>query len=221
MSLFRAMHAQGKSLAVGLEAANALPNHYQDLLPDFIRQIRPDVVVETGVATGISSDRILGALDANEHGHLYSVDPQPCAGLFEIDHPRWKTYKYVSREVLAPIFRYTGAWDMFLHDSEHGVWCQTFEYELAWRFVRPGGYILSDDLTWGSPPHDAWGKFCARRGVRSGKFGCCGVVRKPLDACAVPTSHVEIEEANKDAIATANLAAQIYRAIPGATDRVA
>ena len=38
------------------------------------RKLKPDVVVETGVASGVSSSYILCALHENEHGQLYSID---------------------------------------------------------------------------------------------------------------------------------------------------
>ena len=38
------------------------------------RSIKPGIVVETGVASGISSAYILRALDKNNHGKLFSID---------------------------------------------------------------------------------------------------------------------------------------------------
>ncbi|MFC1897710.1 hypothetical protein ACFLX8_04000 [Chloroflexota bacterium] len=38
------------------------------------RQLRPDVVVETGIASGVSSSYILCALEENKDGQLYSID---------------------------------------------------------------------------------------------------------------------------------------------------
>jgi hypothetical protein len=38
------------------------------------RALQPTIVVETGVANGISSHYILLAMHKNEHGHLYSID---------------------------------------------------------------------------------------------------------------------------------------------------
>jgi len=44
------------------------------LLYYLIRVIKPAIVVETGVASGISSLFILQALNDNDYGHLYSID---------------------------------------------------------------------------------------------------------------------------------------------------
>ena len=38
------------------------------------RRQNPDIVVETGVASGVSSSYILCALEKNGHGELYSID---------------------------------------------------------------------------------------------------------------------------------------------------
>ena len=43
-----------------------------------MRHARPDVVVESGVALGISSRVLLEALSLNDRGHLWSIDlPHP------------------------------------------------------------------------------------------------------------------------------------------------
>ena len=40
--------------------------------------MRPDVVVETGVAHGVTSRIVLEALGQNDHGYLWSIDlPHP------------------------------------------------------------------------------------------------------------------------------------------------
>jgi len=73
-------------------------------------------------------------------------------------------------------------WDLFLHDGDHDVMAQTFEYELAWRYLKPGGWLLSDDYTWGLPEHGAWRNFLARHGnppMRA--LGACAIVQKPLN----------------------------------------
>lgn len=36
--------------------------------------------------------------------------------------------------------------DVFIHDSDHSIPCQLFEYELAWEWLRTGGILLSDDI---------------------------------------------------------------------------
>lgn len=168
------------------------PNHYQDHLRGIILAETPSVVVETGVLHGVSSDRILEALDEIGKGTLHSIDPSPPDGIFDVDHPRWTKYRTTSVDALLRVYEHTGAWDIFLHDSDHEVWCQTFEYELAWHFVRAGGLIMSDDTTWGypDPDHGAWDAFCDRHGVCAQMFGNMGVVRKPRTRERLPAADV-------------------------------
>lgn len=214
--LFEAMHAQGLELAAGIEVSNALPNHYQDLLPEFLANVRPGLIVETGAATGISTDRILSTLDRNDRGVLYSVDPDPCAVLFDIMHPRWLPRRKFSQDALADIFLESGAWDVFLHDSDHGVWCQTFEYEVAWHFVKDRGYILSDDISWGNPPHHAWDLFCERHSLSPWKLGNASVVRKPFRSDKLEQTNEVIQRA----MSLADAACITYRQVPGASDQI-
>ena len=78
-----------------------------------------------------------------------------------IVHPRFTLIRKLSQDALGPLFDEVGLFDMFIHDSDHCEEVQTFEYEAAWRMVRPGGIIVSDDIAWGIPPHRSWHKFLA------------------------------------------------------------
>ena len=157
---------------------------YQAQLHEIIKSWRPYVVVETGVMSGISTHAILSAMDEVDRGILYSIEPNSCSGIMTITHPRWQQCKARSQDVLGLIFRQTGPWDVFLHDSDHEVACQTFEYECAWWFVRPGGLVISDDVCWGKnagdgPEHGAWDAFCKRHEVTAFELGAARAVRKP------------------------------------------
>lgn len=150
-------------------------NRFHQELYTFIYDLKPEVVVETGFATGKSAMQILAAMDANDHGSLYSVE---CFVNQPIFHPRLNFYRGMSYDHLVPIFLKSGPWDVFLHDSDHEVGCQTFEYELAWAFLRPGGVLMSDDYEWGT--HRAWARFCDRHGVKSRTIlGTVAYCRKP------------------------------------------
>jgi predicted O-methyltransferase YrrM len=115
-----------------------------------VKRLRPDRVVETGVADGLSTTVILKALDENNRGMLTSIDvardvgrlvPQRLRSRWEF---RWIDGKHSRRE-LARVAREFRSIDMFLHDSEHTYYHQRFEYELAWSVLRSGGLLLSDD----------------------------------------------------------------------------
>lgn len=120
------------------------------------RLVRPAVVVETGVGSGISSWSFLAAMHQNQLGALYSIDlPIPNSmqlpGVGHLVPPELKS-KWVltlgpSAKVMPRIFSEVGPVDMFLHDSRHSYTNQMMEYRLAWQNLRPGGVLISDDVS--------------------------------------------------------------------------
>jgi predicted O-methyltransferase YrrM len=119
------------------------------------RALRPDVVVETGVAYGITSTYILQALEQNGRGRLVSVDLPPLSrqsarfvGIVipsSLQH-RWDLRVGVSRRVLPQLLRDVGSVDLFVHDSLHTYWNMRREFELVWPRLRPGGVLIADDV---------------------------------------------------------------------------
>jgi hypothetical protein len=64
---------------------------------------------------------------------------------------RWSYIKGSSRRRLPPLLSRLGNIDLFIHDSMHTEHNVRFELERAWAYLRPGGFILVDDvdLNWG------------------------------------------------------------------------
>ena len=117
------------------------------------RALRPRVVVETGVGSGVTTSFILQALAANDEGHLWSIDLPPIgaeefAGSFVPQHlrSRWTLIRGRSRDVLPRRLKDLPAVDVFLHDSLHTTRNMTFEFQTAWKKMTPGGILLSDDI---------------------------------------------------------------------------
>jgi predicted O-methyltransferase YrrM len=126
-------------------------------LPDFCyvicRALRPRVVVETGVGSGVTTSFILQALTANDDGHLWSIDLPPMgaeqfAGSFvpEPLRSRWTLLRGRSRDLLPRLLTDLPAPDVFLHDSLHTTRNMTFEFQAAWQKMNAGGILLSDDI---------------------------------------------------------------------------
>lgn len=125
-----------------------------------VRHQRPDKIVETGVAHGVSSRFVLDALDRNDLGHLWSIDLPPLGSRWR-DHVgiavgggflhRWSLIKGSSRRRLRPLLARLGVIDLFIHDSLHSERNLRFELENAWAALRPGGTIVIDDIdvNWG------------------------------------------------------------------------
>ncbi|MBV9451232.1 MAG: class I SAM-dependent methyltransferase [Streptosporangiaceae bacterium] len=116
---------------------------------------RPETVVETGVAHGLTSRVVLEGLNRNGRGHLWSVDlPAVDSAL----HPeigmavsaglrsRWTYVRGTARERLPGLLAELTAIDMFIHDSLHTGRNQRFELESAWAALRPGGVAVVDDI---------------------------------------------------------------------------
>lgn len=159
-------------------------------LYSIVRALRPQAVVETGVANGESSTIILQALEANDSGQLYSIDllpPQPnpsLANSVDLYLPRgrgigwlvpeelrgrWQLLTGDAREVLPRLLMDLGHIDMFLHDSHHSYEHMLFEYEVAWSHLNPGGVLLSDDCA--CPAFDEFQRRTAAQGAVYGTLG--------------------------------------------------
>ena len=129
------------------------------LLYHLIRWLRPRVVVETGVANGISSTFILSAMEANKKGQLYSID---WPGDHELSflpkgketgwmvpdqlRSRWSLQIGRTEENLARMLATIENIDMFLHDSDHSYATMMYEYKTAWPYLKNNGLLLSDDV---------------------------------------------------------------------------
>ena len=124
------------------------------------RHLRPDKVVETGVAHGVTSRFVLEAMERNGGGHLWSVDLPPLernwqkhVGVAVGDRfaDRWSYIKGSSRRRLPELLSRLGQIDLFIHDSLHSKRNVLFELDRAWPALRPGGAIVVDDIdaNWG------------------------------------------------------------------------
>ena len=120
-----------------------------------VRHLRPQRIVETGVAHGVTSRFILEALARNGGGRLWSIDLPPLqtewqdqVGIAVSDElrDRWTLVRGSSRVRLAPLLVALGAIDLFVHDSLHSRRNVLFELDRVWPALRPGGAIVVDDV---------------------------------------------------------------------------
>jgi hypothetical protein len=117
-----------------------------------VRHTRPDRVVETGVARGITSRVLLEALSQNDAGHLWSIDlPHPANYQLGIAvtpplKSRWSLQLGTSKALLPGLLDQLGEIDLFVHDSLHTARNVEFELRRAWGHLRPGGLLLADDV---------------------------------------------------------------------------
>ena len=143
------------------------------------RTLRPCIVVETGVASGVSSSYILCGLEENKHGTLHSIDlswREGQSGWIIPDYlrHRWQLILGRSSDRLSPLLEKLGTIDVFLHDSEHSYQNMLWEYQTVWAYLRTGGLLLSHNID----SNDAFSDFCRSvkyRGYILGDLG--GVVK--------------------------------------------
>jgi predicted O-methyltransferase YrrM len=121
-----------------------------------VRASSAEFVVETGVARGVTSRVVLEAFRRNpQPGRLVSVDLPPLSGSWESAgrtavpvglRSSWTYLRGTSRQVLPRIAKAYPVWDVFVHDSGHTFRNMRMEFELAKPSVRPGGWLLADDI---------------------------------------------------------------------------
>lgn len=165
----------------GKHAADNNKDRFQQPLADFIAANNLELIVETG--SGLSSLCIIKALEQRGHGKLISIDPEPFCQ-YEIEHPFYKLIKKKSTDAMAQLHMRTGAWDLFLHDSDHDILCQTYEFEMAHACTKKGGWICSDDYEWNQ--HFAWNDFILRHKLAQVQIGNIVMVQKIADPITMP-----------------------------------
>jgi hypothetical protein len=129
---------------------------------------KPEVVIETGVAHGVSSRIILEGFSRNDSGHLWSIDlPHPLdhslhaqtgAAVTDSCRPRWTYLEGESRRRLPPLVKEVGRLQLFIHDSLHTAENTLFEMEQAASIMSPGGVMLVDDIK----GHSGFAEFARR-----------------------------------------------------------
>lgn len=137
------------------------------LIYALVRTLKPNTILETGVANGHSSYFILSALRANGCGLLHSVDRSTEVGglLDSAERQYWRLH------VLSPaglkksflnILETIPALDLFLHDSDHSYSWQAFELDAALKKIAAGGIVACDDCD----SSYAFLDFCRDAGIR-------------------------------------------------------
>jgi predicted O-methyltransferase YrrM len=114
----------------------------------------PAVIVETGVANGITTNVLMKALEKTG-GSLYSFDVDPRTENVYSGQGNWhfRLLKDNFEKDLKNQVTEIGKVDLWIHDSNHGYKWQAFEYELASRHLVSDGILVSDDID----ASTAWG----------------------------------------------------------------
>jgi hypothetical protein len=141
---------------------------------------KPQNVVETGVANGVTSTFILQALEVNGSGELHSIDLPPLAvyGGSEVGsliprelRHRWRLNLGSSRRLLPPLVEQLGKIEMFVHDSLHSYHNVKREMRVATKCLASDGVMIVDNIA-GNAAFPEWvdrHKPTFRAVVREGK----------------------------------------------------
>lgn len=166
-------------------------------LYNLIRNKKPEIIVETGVANGFSSSITLKAIEENGTGELYSIDLPVKTGNKIVKagnrtgavipagkEPGWAIPKKLRKNwvlrtgntfyQLPSLLQDLSDIDMFLHDSEHTYEAMMFEYGIAWKHLKEPGYLLSDNIEW----NDAFTDFADSMNREKYRLGSVGLLEK-------------------------------------------
>jgi predicted O-methyltransferase YrrM len=181
--------AEADEAARRLERPSPSSREAKKLLYLAVRALRPELVVETGPFNGTASAFLLQALENNGAGRLLSFDLPDAADALQVGLPagrepgwlvpdrlrhRFELVLGDTRKTLRPRLATEPPVDLFFHDSLHTTRQMLFEYRVAWRRLRPGGLLLSDDVSW----NRAFWAFTKLHRVEFRHIGEVGVTRK-------------------------------------------
>lgn len=119
-----------------------------------VRILKPENIVETGVAYGTSSAYILKALQDNGSGTLHSIDsvfrPWQSEEMIGAIIPenlksKWNLVLGKSSNELQNLFDTLDV-NIFIHDSLHTYKNMKFEFNIALEKINENGLIISDDV---------------------------------------------------------------------------
>ena len=127
------------------------------LLYSLIKSNNSKLIIETGVANGISTNAIMKALEeSGGDGELNSFDLLPETSKAYVGG-NWNFHllkrKNVHKQIKSVVSLLPKV-DVWVHDSNHGYRWQKFEYLLALSVLSKNGILISDDIDASS----AWGE---------------------------------------------------------------
>jgi hypothetical protein len=130
----------------------------------FVRMTQPTTLVESGVASGVSSTFLLLGAKVNGGGVLHSIDlpvsrregrgNEPWAipsGLHSgwavpgVLKERWDLRQGRSEDLLVPLLKEVGALDFYCHDSPVDTKHFAFEMKAIKAHLRPGSLVIADN----------------------------------------------------------------------------
>jgi predicted O-methyltransferase YrrM len=166
----------------GVKLPGNKPQHlFGKFLFFIVRCVKPQIMIETGVAHGVSSWTILNAIHKNGSGKLFSIDlpnldlksynPQNIAQTSgwvvpELLRPYWELQLGASSELLPKLVERLPKIDMFFHDSDHSYDNMMFEFRTVFPKMGPQSLIISDDVH----KNESFSDFVEEKGIHGLQF---------------------------------------------------
>lgn len=129
------------------------------------RTLKPSILLETGVAYGVTSAFILKALEVNGEGMLHSIDLPPLGNQADrfvgnlipqsLKH-RWLLHRGTSKRVMPKLLSHLGQIDIFIHDSLHTYGNISRELKMISPQLKSRSVVICDDLE-GNVAFHEWG----------------------------------------------------------------
>ena len=129
-----------------------------------VRLSRPKNLVESGVASGVSSTFLLLGIKANSAGTLHSIDfpafrngsrgneswaiPQGMSSGWAVPtrlRGRWDLRQGRSEDLLMPLLDEIGTVDLYCHDSPVDIRHFEFEMKSIRKHLKPGSLVVADN----------------------------------------------------------------------------
>ena len=108
------------------------------------------MIIETGVANGITTNAIMKALEeSGANGELNSFDVLPETNKAYVGEGNWKFHLLKGKSThnqIKSVVSLLPSVDIWAHDSNHGYRWQKFEYLLALSVLNKNGILVSDDI---------------------------------------------------------------------------
>lgn len=150
-----ALHVQAPNKVAPFHQKHNADPKLGRLLYGLTRAVKPQIVVETGVAHGVSTAFILQALRENGAGRLHSIDLPPLAvdadrfvGTLvpEDIRDRWTLHRGSVQRLLPRVLRSVGHVGLFVHDSLHTYAHMMWELQSVTPFLEAGAAVVMDDV---------------------------------------------------------------------------
>jgi predicted O-methyltransferase YrrM len=160
-------------VAVAVRGIPYMSEHWGRRVYDHVRRTRPEQVLELGTAHGVSAAYLAAALEANGTGHLTTADH----GGSRFDPSAEEVLERAGVRHRVTIVREHSSYNWFLKElverqsDEHGNCIPLYDFcyldgshnfdidglavVLIEKLLRPGGWLLMDDLDW-TYEHNPW-----------------------------------------------------------------